>query len=182
MRPGLVFAMADRMMMPKLNSCYVVAVSLSSLMSLCMVTVAGCASMGSSKNTDAESSLSANGPSVVYARSEPGTVELNRDFQPTKPAEVLADIKDFQSPISDVKLQFTNVPLEVPMENIGGTTWRAQFSPRQLEMLAVSGRTTHYEANVIARNKEGKTSVSKNPISVAIKAPDMSIPAATGAG
>ena len=122
-----------------------------------------------------------SGPTVVSARAEPGTIELNRDRQPTRPAEVIADIKDFTSKVTDVKLQFTNLPLEIPMENIGGSTWRAQISPRQLEMLAVSGRTTRYEANVIVRNEDGKTGMSKNPVEVAVKAPEVS-GSQTGAG
>ena len=94
---------------------------------------------------------------------------------------MIADIKDFTSKVTDVKLQFTNLPLEIPMENIGGSTWRAQISPRQLEMLAVSGRTTRYEANVIVRNEDGKTGMCKNPVEVAVKAPEVS-GSQTGAG
>jgi hypothetical protein len=143
---------------------------------LLAIGASGCAT-GQSARNNASQDTSASGPSVVYARSEPSTVELNRDFQPTQPAEVLADVKDAESKVSDVKLQFTSIPLEIPMENIGGTTWRAQLTPRQLEMLAVSGRTTRYEANVIARNQDGKTSMTTKPVDVAVKAPDL-----TGAG
>lgn len=144
-----------------------------------MLSIAsGCATMrGESSGKDLSQANS--GPTVVYAKTEPGTIELNRNFQPARPAEVVADIKDFTGKITDVKLQFANIPLEIPMENIGGSTWRAQFTPRQLEMLAVSGRTTRYEANVIARNNEGKTTMSKNPVEVAVKAPELT---GTGSG
>lgn len=124
-------------------------------------------------SSEAELAAANNGPAVVSAKTEPGTIELNRDLQPTRPAEVVADIKDFTSKITEVKLQFANIPLEIPMENVGGSTWRAQLSPRQLEMLAVSGRTTRYEANVIAKNEDGKTAMTKNPVEVAVKAPDL---------
>jgi hypothetical protein len=125
------------------------------------------------ENNNEEVSRAAHGPAVLSARSEPETVELNREFQPTRPAEVVADVKDLTSTITDVKLQFANIPLEIPMENIGGSTWRAQLTPRQLEMLAVSGRTTQYAANVVAKNQEGKTAMTRNPVQVAVKAPDL---------
>ena len=113
------------------------------------------------------------GPSVGQGRTEPGIVEINREFQPLRPAQVFADIKDYTSKISEVSLQFAGVPLEVPMENIGGSTWRAQLTPRQLEMLSVSGRTIHYEANVVARDEDGKVGSTRTPIEVAIKTPDL---------
>jgi hypothetical protein len=118
-------------------------------------------------------------PSIVYARTQPATIELNRSFQPTRTAEVLADINDSGKNVTEVKLEFTDVPLEIPMEHIGGSTWRAQLSPRQLEMLAVSGQTMRYGANVIARNSDGRAAVTHKPIEVAIKAPEMST---TGSG
>jgi hypothetical protein len=155
------------MKMLKQNSKYIV-------FGLLAVVAGGCAGLPGSHSSDSGKELAATGPSVIFARVEPGTIELNRDFQPTRPAEVLADVKDFNSQVTDVNLQFTNVPLEVPMENIGGSTWRARLSPRQLEMLAVSGRTTKYEARVIARDKDGKSGMSKDPVDVAVKAPDLS--------
>jgi hypothetical protein len=122
-------------------------------------TVGACSTMQSGPS-DKDMASASTGPAVVYTRVEPSTVELNRDFQPSKPAEVLADVKDFNSKVKDVKLQFENVPLEIPMENIGGSTWRAQLTPRQLEMLAVNGKTTSYKAHVVARDEDGKSAVS----------------------
>ena len=111
----------------------------------------------------------------------PGVVELNRDFQPMKPAEVLADIKDSNARIDNVTLQFSGIPLEVPMENIGGTTWRAQLTPRQLEMLAVNGQTIHYKANVVAHDENAaRLGARPVPVEVAIKTPDVG--GGTGAG
>ena len=131
------------------------------------------ASACSTPSATQDNELAASGPTVLEARVEPGTIELNNQMQPVKPAEVLADIKDFTSPVTEVKLQFTHVPLEVPMRNIGGTTWRAEFSPRQLQKLAVSGRTIRYDANVVATDGEGQTATSKSPVQLAIKAPDL---------
>jgi hypothetical protein len=40
-------------------------------------------------------------------------------------------------------------------------------------MLAVGGQTMTYEANVIARNLKGQLGVSREPIQVAVSAPDL---------
>jgi hypothetical protein len=140
--------------------------------SILLVLAGGCAS--TSDQALSGSQLSSTGPTVLTAHTEPGTIELNRDLQPLKPAEIIADVKDFKASVTDVKLQFIHVPLEIAMSNVGGTTWRAELSTRQLQMLAVSGRTMKYEANVIAKNEEGRTAISREPVQVAIKAPDLS--------
>jgi hypothetical protein len=117
--------------------------------------------------------LASSGPTVLNPRANPSVIELNSNFQPKQPAEVLADVKDFTSPITDVKLRFNHAPLEVPMEHVQGSTWRAMLSPEQVKTLAVGGQTTRYDANVIARNQDGQTASSKNPVEIVVKAPDL---------
>lgn len=138
-----------------------------------IVIASGCSS-GPFASSESGKDIAQTGPTVLNARSEPGTIELNRDLKTNTPAEILADVKDFQSKISDVRLQFLSVPLEIAMQNIGGTTWRAQLNPEQLQMLAVSGKTIKYDANIIARDIDGHSNMAKSPIQVAIKAPDLS--------
>jgi hypothetical protein len=140
-----------------------------------LISLAGCASSPSRQsNTMADSAtISENGPNVLNARSEPQVVTLNKDLQPVEPGEVIADVKDFKHQITDVRLKFRNLPIEVPMENIGGTTWKAELTPGQLQMLAVSGKTMKYDADVIATNIDGKTAQTKDPVIVAVAAPDL---------
>lgn len=151
-----------------------------------LVSASGCSSAPTrtSSTGEVQNSAAAQGPAVAFARTEPGTVELNRDFQPMRPAEVLADVKDFASRIDNVMLQFSGIPLEVPMENVGGTTWRAQLTPRQLEMLAVSGQTIKYKANVVAHDENGKVGKTEQPVDVSVKTPDVAgvIGASSNAG
>ena len=136
-----------------------------------LLTGAACSSMPG--QSESSQNLSANGPTILNARTQPGTIELNTALQPNQPAEILADVKDFNSTITDVKLRFVHVPLELPMKNIGGTTWRAQLSPKQLQLLAVSGKTMKYDANIIAKNEAGQTAVSGEPVTVAVKTPEV---------
>jgi len=130
-----------------------------------------CSSMSSSESGD---KITATGPTIMNARTTPTTVELNRDLQPLQKAEVMADVKDFNSKVTDVRLKFKNIPIQIPMQHIQGTTWRAQITQRQLQMLAVSGKTIKYDASIIARDERGMTGESASNISVAIKAPDLS--------
>lgn len=109
---------------------------------------------------------------MLNPRTQPGTIELDRDLLPTTSAEVLADVKDLSSNVNDVRVRFAHVPIEVPMTNVGATTWRATLSARELQLLAVPGRTMTYDANIVAKDEAGQTSVSKNTVQVAIKAPD----------
>lgn len=117
--------------------------------------------------------ISSEGPTVVYVRSEPEIVQLNRDLQPMETAQVIADVKDFKSVITSVTLTFENTPIVIPMENIAGTTWRAEITPSQLEMLSVAGKTARYNAIVTAKNANGKTATSPSPVTVAIQTPEL---------
>jgi hypothetical protein len=137
--------------------------------SICVATACS-TSRGPSTGAD----LSASGPTVVSVQSKPSTIELTRELAPTEPgASVVAEVKDFTSAVSEVNLRFINVPLSIPMTYLGGTTWQAQLTPEQLKILAVGGRTMSYAANVIARNEEGQTAVSSEPVTVAVKTPDL---------
>jgi len=117
--------------------------------------------------------ISRSGPSVVDARAINGTIELNKSFQTSRPAEIVANVKDFSSKIKDVRLRFLHAPLEVPMKYQGGTTWRAELSKEQLKLLAVSGQTMRYDANVIATNANGQVAMSREPVEISIKAPEV---------
>jgi hypothetical protein len=156
-------------------------VSAFALASLAAATP-GCSSgplSSSTSSSEAGIGSAGHAPAVIDARANPSTIEVNQHFQPMTPAEVLADVKDFAAPIKSVTLKFKNVPLEVPMENVGGTTYRAQLTARQLEMLSVSGKTIKYDAQVIAKDAKGQIGVSSQPISVAVKTANMG-PGATG--
>jgi len=117
--------------------------------------------------------LARTGPTVLNARVNPSTIELNRNMQPSQAPEILAEVKDFNSKITEVKLRFIHAPMEISMQNVGGTTWKATLSPEQVKALAVGGQTMRYEANIIARNEDGDMSVSSDPVEVAVKTPDM---------
>src|SRR4051794_861231 len=73
--------------------------------------------------TESSKEMSAAGPTVLNPHVEPSVVELNRNLQPKTTPEILADVKDFRGRVKEVRVQFTHVPLEIPMENVGGTTW-----------------------------------------------------------
>ena len=135
-----------------------------------MLFAGGCSTI-TGKESDKE--IAAMGPTIMNVRTEPSTIELNGNLQPVTSAEVLADVKDFHSRVSGVSLRFTSVPLQIPMENIGGTTWRATLTPDQLQMLAVSGKTISYDATVVAKNVKGQTAMSQKPVEVAIKTPEI---------
>ena len=117
--------------------------------------------------------ISARGPTVMNARTEPSTVELNRDMKPIQKSEILADVKDFDSKVSGVTVKFTQVPMQLQMKNIGGSTWRAELSPAQLKTLAAGGKTMRYEAQIIARNEKGEVANAQDPVVVSVKAPDL---------
>lgn len=112
------------------------------------------------------------GPTVLSAHGEPGVIELNRDLQPIERPIVVADVKDFKASVTHVVLQFKNAPITVQMHRVSGTQWEAELTPRQLEQMAVSGHTVHYEAVVVAEDAAGETGTSRSPISIAVKAPD----------
>ena len=121
--------------------------------------------------TDTEKLRSSSGPTVLFAHTEPGTIDVNRDLQPLRTATITADVKDFKSRITDVKLEFSKIPLEIPMKNTSGSTWKAELTPRQIEMLAVLGKTMKYEVQVIAKNEDGQISMSLKPVEVEVRAP-----------
>ncbi len=133
------------------------------------VAGAGCSSMG---NKSGEK-IASTGPTVVTTKTEPKTIELNQSFQPQQPATVTAEVKDFTSKVTDVRLRFVRVPMEIRMENIGGTTWKADLTPQQIRTLAVGGETMSYEANVVARNVEGMVAVSPSPVEITVKTPEL---------
>lgn len=122
-------------------------------------------------------SPSSSGPTISMAKTDPGLIVLNRDCQPKQPPKIVADVKDGSSPVTDVELHFENVPLTLPMHNVGGTKWETSLNSDELEMMAVSGQTEKYSAQVIAKNADGKTSSGESPVQVAVEAPDQSLPA-----
>jgi hypothetical protein len=146
-----------------------ISLPLFALFAVSAVLSPGCATLGGGPSQGI--SAASEGPAVISARTEPSTIELNRDHQPLRPSVVRADVKDFTAPIQEVVLRFEGVPLEIPMENVGGTIWRAELTQRQLEMLAVTGQTIRYQAHVIARNSQGKLGRTPVPVDVAIKSP-----------
>jgi len=131
----------------------------------------GCASAGTKGKTGKD--ISPSGPTVMNERAVPDSVEFSKTAGTPKSPEILADVKDFNAEVSDVRVRFLHVPLELTMQNIGGTTWRASLTPKQLQDLAVTGETMRYEANVIATNNQGQTAVSTSPITLTIKAADV---------
>jgi hypothetical protein len=132
------------------------------------LSVGGCSS-GQKSGQD----IMASGPTITNVEAKPSTVELNRNLMPDRAPEILADVKDFKSTIQDVKLKFTHVPIQVPMQNIGGTTWRGVLTSKQLQSLAIAGKTAKYDASVVARNEQGQMAVSEKPVTISVKAPDL---------
>jgi hypothetical protein len=63
--------------------------------------------------------------------------------------------------------------LVIQMERIAGSTWRAEFTPQQLQVLAVSGRTIGYKADIVATNSQGETAKSSDPLNIYINTPEM---------
>lgn len=141
------------------------------ILALCLGLGSACSSFPGG-NSGSGDQLAVTGPTVLNARTVPSTIELSTDLRPQQPAEVLADVKDFNSQIKDVKLRFIHAPLEIPMKNIGGTTWRATLSPEQLKMLAVSGKTMNYDADIIAQNDAGQFATTDKPVEISIKTPE----------
>ena len=110
----------------------------------------------------------------MNARAEPRVVILNSDMAPMTPAQVFADVKDFNSRVVDVRLKFNDVPIEIPMERIGTTTnWKAQLTPEQLQMLAISGDTVKYKATITAKDLDGNSTKTDQPLFVTVKAPSI---------
>lgn len=123
--------------------------------------------------------IAATGPSVLNARSVPSTIELNQSLVPYGQAKIVADVKDFTSPVTQVTLKFKNVPLSIPMQNIGGTTWEATLTQSQLQNLAVRGKTINYDAEIYAKDQKNQAVLTSSAVTVAIKAPE---PSSTATG
>jgi len=138
------------------------------LAGISLVILAGCSS-----GTKASQEFAATGPSVLDAKTNPGTFDLNSNLEPVSLTQVVANVKDFQNKVTDVRLRFVHVPLEIPMKETSPSTWVATLSANQLKQLGVNGHTMKYEANVIARDNQGQTGISKQPIEISVRAPDM---------
>jgi hypothetical protein len=140
--------------------------ALGALITVGLLAASGCSTGKSGQE------IAATGPTIVDYKATPGTVELKGNLQPTAPAEIFADVKDFHANVTDVKVRFVHVPLEIPMKRLAGSTWHAVLTPDQLRKLAVTGQTMKYDANIIAMNDNGETSTSRSPLQIAIKTPE----------
>lgn len=138
-----------------------------------LLTLAACSSGPFSSGKNAQE-IASTGPTVLRVDVNPhGTIELNQALQPTTRAEVIAEVKDFQSTVTDVRLRFSNVPLEIPLQHVSGSTWRATLTPGVLKKLAVNGQTERYSAKIIAKNSAGMSSAAPDAIQIAVKTPDI---------
>lgn len=142
-----------------------------------LLLLSSCALFRDSRTADA---ISPTGPTVVEIQTEPGTFELNEEWRPRTESKVIAQVMDITSEIEEVRLRFSQVPMHIPMEHAGGSTWQATLTPEQLRALAVAGETMRYEASVIARNEDGLITVGPDPIEIRIKAPMMDSPEVAG--
>lgn|GEM_PF-1616303 len=145
-------------------------------LSLTTLLVAGCSSTPSSN-----SEKMAYAPSVINPRSSLPVVAVGSDLKPAQTPEILADVKDFGSDITDVKLRlslssdtpenmrYLRGPIDVPMEHVQGTTWRAKLSDEQIKQLAINGQSMHYEGKVIAKNDKGLVAFSQTPVDLTVQ-------------
>jgi hypothetical protein len=117
--------------------------------------------------------LAAIGPSILHIQLVPQVITLDSQLNATPLPQVTADVKDFRSKVTQVILRFKHIPLEMPLEPIGGTTWRAIFSTDQLQNLAVTGGSVRYEATLVAKNQLGETTESNPPFVITIRAPSI---------
>jgi hypothetical protein len=138
------------------------------LVGMSLVTVSGCSSIGSKSADD----LAYSGPTVVESRTDPSTFELNRNLDPKTDTQVVATVKDFNAKVTDVHLHFTRVPINVALKKGEGDQWIGNLSKKDLRELAVPGHTMKYEADVIAKNKNGQVATSKSPLSIYVKTPE----------
>ena len=141
---------------------------------LFLVTIS-LASLGAcpSGNISNGEQLAHTAPTVVSARTNPGTFELNQNLDPVSRTQIVADVKDYSNKVTDVRIRFVHIPMEIPMHQASASTWVADLQPQQLKQLAVNGHTMKYEANVIARDNQGQTGMSAKPLEIAVKAPDI---------
>lgn len=114
-----------------------------------------------------------NGPIVLNVRANPETVNLDRNFKPTSPAEVLAEVKDYKAEVTEVRMNVRNTPISIPMQHVSGTTWRATLTPAQLKTLGIGDQTTQYDVDVIAKDSMGLSKVERSTASIQVKGPDL---------
>jgi hypothetical protein len=129
--------------------------------------LAGC----SSAEKEIQPEFTAGQPTIINAYATPSTVVLNRDLHPSQPAKVVAEVKDFGAMVTDVRLRFRDVPLEIPLDHVIGSTWQAELTPRQLQALSVRGKTARYEADVIAHDDKGEEARSEGTVALLIRTP-----------
>ncbi len=139
------------------------------LASLVVMTSAGCSSSPVSGPTSKD--LAYDGPTIIDAKLEPSTIELNRDLKMNN-AQVVAEVADYGAKVKSVTLDFKDIPLKIPMKHLKASTWTATFTEKQLEKLAVNGKTMKYEAKIIAKDANGRSAESRDTITIAVKAPD----------
>jgi hypothetical protein len=138
-----------------------------------LATQSACTS-GPLSSSSSGKEIAAAGPSVLNVRAEPTTVELNQSLIPFGQAKVIADVKDFTAPVTEVTLKFKNVPLAIPMQNTGGTTWVATLGQHDLQNLAVRGKTINYDAEIYAKDQKNQAVLTNSAVTVGIKAPEAS--------
>lgn len=142
-----------------------------SAVALALASASACSTLKGEK--EGGDVASTTGPVVVDSKIQPSTIELDRKLQPMQRAQVTAEVKDFQSEVTDVKLRFSRIPMEVPLKHLGGSTWEGEISPAMLKKLAVGNQKTAYEANIIAKNAKGEVAVGQHPIEVVVRAPEL---------
>ncbi len=140
------------------------------LASIVAATIAGCSS-GPLGNGASSKDLAYEGPTIIDAKLDPSTIELNRDMKMNN-AQVVAEVADYGAKVTSVTLDFKDIPMKIPMKHKKGTTWVADFNQKQLEKLAVSGKTMKYDARLIAKDEKGRTAESKDYLTIAVKSPD----------
>jgi hypothetical protein len=146
-----------------------------------MIGALGCSSEPKQSPGEGAENLGAP-PVVLNPRAEPKQVNLNEKFEVSRPIDVFADVKSFNSSIDKVKLRlsfapeteekmkFFKNPVEVKMERLSGTTWKAHLDQSQLRKLAINGQSLKYRGQVYAQNDRGQITVSGQPVEITIKA------------
>jgi hypothetical protein len=136
-----------------------------------LIAMSACSSIGAKSGDE----IAYTGPTILDAKTDPGTFELNRDLNPKTDTTVLADVKDFNAKVTDVRLHFRTVPIEVKMKKSTGDQWVASIDKSDLRKLAVPGETMKYEVTISARNAKGQIATSSSPIDIYVKTPNTSV-------
>jgi hypothetical protein len=148
-----------------------------------LIGAAACSTPSGSTQQDQKVAEAGAPPVVVNPRAEPKMVNLSEGLSTPKPVEVFADVKTFDagldkvslrltfSPETEQRMKFFKKPIEMRMENVGGTTWRARLTNRELEMLAINGESITYQGQILAQNDRGQITMSGEPIEITIHAP-----------